>query len=495
MNVVLAKKFHFFFTVFCQKFVVRFAINMEEIHIKKWNEVLKIIKDNIGESLFSDWFSASSCESYENNLVSVRVPSHFIRKVYEDRFCNVIRVAMLKVYGPDVQLQYLIGVVRDDKESDMVVRSPRVSPAVKQVISNSDASSSTIENVRNTGDSQLNRLYNFENYCVGESNRLPYSIAEFIANNPENPDFNPFFLWGDVGVGKTHLIQSIGTRIKERNPGAKVLYVTMRMFQHQQQVASIAHKLPDFLAFYQDMDVLLIDDLQELKSSAPKTMEALFTVFNHLHQRNKKLIFTCDRAPQDLDGITDRLIDRFRWGLTEHLPKPDQALRRMILKSKAEMSGLSLSDDILDMISERVSGSVRELEGILRIILSRSIMLNSAITIPLVRDVLRQHAGKKPAKKIINFEMIVEATADFYNLNPEVLFARNRVRDVADARQVVMYLANKLTGLSSTAIGVKLNRAHTTVLHGIKSVEDHIECEKGLYDAVHSIETTLADNI
>jgi len=467
---------------------------MEQDCVIKWKQCLEIIKDNIGERLFSDWFSVSSCESYEANLVTVRIPSDFIRKVYEDRFSNIIRVAMYKVYGPEVQLQYLIGVVHNDRKSDVVLKAPRMSPAIQPVADNRNNQSVPFDRQESDlFDSQLNRSYNFENYCVGESNRLPYSMAEYIAEHPENPDFNPFFLWGDVGVGKTHLIQSIGTRIKEHNPSARVLYVTMRLFQHQQQVASITKKLPDFLNYYQKIDVLLIDDIQELKASAPKTMDALFTVFNHLHQRNKKLIFTCDRAPQDLDGITDRLIDRFKWGLTEHLPKPDLALRKMILKSKAEMSGLRLPEDILDMISARVTGSVRELEGILRSILSRSITLNSEITPALVRDVLRQNCGKKANKRFINFEMIVEATAEFYHLNPEVLFARNRVRDVADARQVVMYLANKLTDLSSTAIGVKLNRAHTTVLHGIKSVEDHLDFEKGLCDAVHSIENALSE--
>lgn len=465
--------------------------------IGKWNDCLEVIKDNIGEAAFNDWFSVSTCEAYENNLVTIRVPSDFFRKVYEDRFPNVIRVAMLKVYGKGVQLRYRIGVVRNDKESDILVKPPRVSTIEDPDYKSSRLSYSPYDsNGSDCSISQLNRHYNFENYCVGESNRLPCSMAEYIADHPEKPDFNPFFLWGDVGVGKTHLIQSIGTRIKENNPRAKVLYVTMRLFQHQQQIAQIEKKVPDFLQFYQGIDVLLIDDLQELKASAPKTMEALFTVFNHLHQRNKKLIFTCDRAPQDLDGITDRLIDRFKWGLTEHLPKPDFQLRKKILLSKAEMSGLSLSEEILDAIARRITGSVRELEGVLRSILSRSIALNAPIDLNLVREVIRQCTGScKSKKKSLNFEMIVEATAGYYHINPDILFVRNRVKDIADARQVVMYLASKLTGLSSTAIGVKLNRAHTTVLHGIKSVEDHIEREKGLYDAVREIETMLESNL
>lgn len=338
-------------------------------------------------------------------------------------------------------------------------------------------------------DPQLNEALTFENYCVGESNRLPFTIAEYIANNPGKNDFNPFFLYGDVGVGKTHLIQAIGIRVKERNPNAKVLFVTLRQFQNLMANATIHKNIPSFLNWFQQMDVLLIDDLQEL-SHKDGTAKVLFPIFNHLHQNGKALVFTCDRPPMELDGITDRLIDRFKWGITEKLPKPDFALRKKILQFKASKNGLDFPIEVIELIAERATGSVRELEGIVMGILTRSITLNAPITLELAQEVMK-HSIKKVEQKVINFDMIVEETADFYKLNPDVIFSKSRVRDVADARQVIMYLAHKHTSLSSSAIGQKLNRRHATVLHGISAIKDRLPFAKELSVAIDSIEGDL----
>ena len=237
------------------------------------------------------------------------------------------------------------------------------------------------------------------------------------------------------------------------------------------------------------MDVLLIDDLQEL-SHKGGTTDALFAIFNHLHQNGKALIFTCDRPPMELDGIADRLIDRFKWGITERLNQPDVELKKKILEFKASKNGLELSKPVIDLIAESSTGSVRELEGIVMGILTRSIALNRPITLELAKEVMA-HTVRPKAQKVINFDMIVEATAEFYNLNPDVIFSKSIVRDVADARHVIMYLSHKLTQLSSSSIGQKLNRSHTTVLHGINAVEDRLPILKELQEAVSSIEADL----
>ena len=237
------------------------------------------------------------------------------------------------------------------------------------------------------------------------------------------------------------------------------------------------------------MDVLLIDDLQEL-SHKDGTAKVLFPIFNHLHQNGKALVFTCDRPPMELDGIADRLIDRFKWGITERLPKPDLALKKKILQFKASKSGLSLPPEVIDLIAEQSTGSVRELEGIVMGILTRSITLNAPIDLNLAQEVMK-NSIKKVEKKTINFDMIVEATAEFYRLNPDVIFSNSRVRDIADARQVIMYLCHKLTSLSSSAIGQKLNRRHATVLHGISAITDRLPYAKELSMAVEKIEEGL----
>lgn len=293
-----------------------------------------------------------------------------------------------------------------------------------------------------------------------------------------------------MGVGKTHLIQAIGIRIKERNPKARVLFMTMRQFQNMYQHVALDPKgsIPEFINYFQSMDCLLFDDLQEMTGA--KTASALFPIFNHLHAHNKKLIFSCDRPPQELDGLTDRLIDRFKWGITEPLPAPDLNLRKKILHAKADRNGLDLSDEIIDLIAERATGSVRELEGIVMGLLTRSIKTNMPLSVEMTKEVI-SHTVKTPVKKIINFDMIVENTAEYFNLNPDNLFSKSRLRDIADARQIVMYLCSKHTDLSTPAIGAKLKREHSTVIYGIKAVKDRISCSKDTAAAVESIEKIL----
>lgn len=467
---------------------------MTEDYQLKWQKCLEIIRDNIGQSRFDTWFACAKPLRFAADTLTIGLPSHFYFEQYEDTFYSLLTGALRRVFGPGVKLTYEIGIIAGDKESTVTLSSPDQSHVVgsrfMQSLQKPDAMAAQ-KSVANGADfdSQLNPSLNFENYCVGESNKLAYTIADYIARNPHKTEFNPFFLYGAVGVGKTHLVQAIGIRIKEQNPQAKVLFTTCRQFQHLYANAVIQKKIPGFINWFQQMDVLLIDDLQEL-SGKTKTSEALFPIFNHLHQNAKQLIFTCDRPPMDLDGLADRLIDRFKWGITEQLPKPDFNLRRDILTYKANKNGLALPQEVIDLVAQTATSSVRELEGIVMGILTRSITKGAPITIELAREVMR-NSVKNPVKKPMNMEMIVEATADFYNLNPTVIYSKSRVRDIADARQIIMYLAHTLTDLSTTSIGFKLNRRHTTVLHGIASVKDRLPYCKDLSDALTAIEAEL----
>lgn len=467
---------------------------MEKDYQKQWQKCLEIIRDNLGQSRFDTWFACAKALSYEDNKLTLGLPSSFFYEKYEDDFYDILSSALKRVFGPEIKLIYNVGVIGDGlKEEEVTIPSPKKSHAVGSKFIQSLQSSRPMESNGSVKseeiDPQLNPSLNFENYCVGESNRLPFTIAEFIANHPDKSDFNPFFLYGDVGVGKTHLIQAIGIRIKERNPRAKVLFITLRQFQNLMASATIRKEIPGFLNWFQQIDALLIDDLQEL-TFKDGTAKVLFPIFNHLHQHGKKLVFTCDRPPVELDGIADRLIDRFKWGITERLPRPDKELRKKILQFKAAKNGLSLPEEVIDVVAEKCTGSVRELEGIVMGLLTRSITLNVPINSQLAEEVMK-NSIKTVVKKSINFEMIVEATAEHYNLNPDVIFSKSRVRDIADARQMIMYLSHKHTDLSSTAIGMKLNRKHATVLHGISAVADRLPIAKDLSNAVDAIETVL----
>lgn len=440
-------------------------------HKELWQHCLEIIKSNIHETQFQSWFQPVESIGFENGVVTLRLPSDFFREQYEGRFFPILSKTMKRVYGANVRLQYTIEVVNKDPESAVIIESQTPSNIVRY------------EDI----DSQLNLTYNFENYCVGNSNKLVHTIAEYIGNNPNKVDFNPVFLYGSTGVGKTHLIQAIGIRVKEVKPSARVLYITARVFENQYGQAVHDKKVTDFINFYQSIDVLLIDDIQEIAGKVG-TQKAFFPIFNHLHQKGKQIIMTSDRPPVELDGIMERLINRFSWGVTEVLPKPDLELRKQIINQKSRKNGLALSEDVVELIAEYATDSVRELEGVIMSLITRASILNHPVTADLARVVMKSTV--KITKKI-NFEMIVETTAAAYNFDSDVIFTKNRMRNIADARQVVMYLANKFTDLSSTMIGAKLGRTHATVLHGIKNVQNRIGVEKSFAEFIDQIETTL----
>lgn len=459
-----------------------------ENYKKKWQQCLDKIRSNLGDERFNVWFSRVHAIDFSDNKLVLAVPSQFYKEKFEDDFYNILSMAIRSEFGKGIHLAYQYNIINGDKKSKVEIQSPEHSKLLKNKIEQ-QFSRQHPEERGDEFNSQLNSTLNFENYCVGRSNRLPYTIAEHIANHPEKPDFNPFFLYGNVGVGKTHLIQAIGIRIKERNPRARVLFLSMRHFQNLYANATMKKEIPEFINWFQSMDAILFDDLQEL-SNKTGTAEALFPIFNHLHQNNKKLIFTCDRSPMELDGISDRLIDRFKWGITEPLENPDFELRRDILKFKASRNGLDLNESIINLIAERSQGSVRELEGIVLGLYTRSITENAPITLSLAEKVI-SHLVKKTERKRVNFDMIVENTAEFYRLNPDAIFSKSRLRDVADARQMIMYLCKKHTDLSSSAIGARLNRKHATVLHGISAVADRLEICQELKDAVDTIEKSI----
>lgn len=452
-----------------------------------WQKCQEFILDNIGESKFNTWFAKTRAIKLDRDAITLEVPTNFYVETYEDVFVNLLHAALKKVFGRPLQIFYQVQIVSEGEGAKVILGETRQSRMIGSRVSRQNTyPMDPGRSVKDDFDSQLNPIYNFENYCSGNSNILALTIANEIARKPRNSDYNPFFLYGDVGIGKTHLIQAIGIRVKENNPRARVLYTTARQFQNLYVQSVIDKDTPKFVNWFMSLDVLLLDDLQEIAGKV-KTTETLFPIFNHLHQHGKQLIFTCDRPPMELDGIEDRLIDRFKWGMTERLPKPDAELRKKILVFKARKNGLELPEDVIDYIAENAVQSVREIEGVVMGVLTRSITLNAPITLEMARDVMKNTIAIRD-KKAINFDMIVEVTAEHFNLNPDAVFSKNRMRDVNDARQVIMYLAHKHTDLSSTVIGRKLNRKHNTVLHGINVIADRLSIDSSLSGLITQIE-------
>jgi chromosomal replication initiator protein len=337
-------------------------------------------------------------------------------------------------------------------------------------------------------DPQLNPRNTFENYCDSNSNKLAVSIGMAIATDPNCKTFNPLFIFGPTGVGKTHLIQAIGIKIKENNPRARVLYLTARIFESQYTTAVRDNKVNDFINFYQSMDVLILDDIQEF-AGKQKTQNTFYHIFNQLHSHGKQLILSSDCRPSELDGMVPRLISRFKWGMTVELSKPDYALRRNVLELKASQDGLVIPAEVLDYIASNVTDSIRELEGIVVSLLAHATMLNQDINIDLARSVISNSV--KINKRQVTFDMIAETVAKHYNIDSSLIYGKTRKREISDARQLVMYFARKETQLSSTNIGMRLDRNHATVLHAIKQIEQRLSVEKSFREEVEKIEAEL----
>lgn len=455
-----------------------------------WNKCLVIIKDNIPAEQFNAWFEPIDPISYLDNKLTLHVPSQFFVEVLEEKFFNLLLLTFKRVFGKRIQLAYSFPVVKD---VEVTMHDNGESSGLKVAAKTFPQSFANpfepqpLEDI----DPQLNPRYTFENYCCSTSNKLAVTVAMAIADHPEVKTYNPMFIFGSTGVGKTHLIQAIGIRIKEKNPRARVLYVSARVFESQYTTAVTRGKVNDFINFYQSIDVLLIDDIQELAGKTG-TQNTFFHIFNHLHQHGRQLVMTSDRRPVDMDGMVERLSSRFKWGMTVELDKPDYELRRNVLIKRAEQDGLLLGDDVVDFIAAHVTDSVRDLEGVVVSLLAHATMMNQDITIELAKRVASNSV--KVTCHQLTFEIIAEKVASFYNLDTDLLFGKSRKREISDARQLLMFLAKNRTQLSSTNIGLRLARNHATVLHACKQVEQRMAIEKKFREEVMAIEANLNSN-
>ena len=460
---------------------------------QQWNRCLDVIKANLPTEQYDVWFAPIVAVDFdqENNRVTLRVPSKFFVEQIEGRYITILSAALKKVFGDNVKLTYKYNVVANDdtsaveqNEDNSSIKLRQELKMIKPRVANPFEREDQLEDI----DPQLNPRYTFENYCCSMSNKLAVSIGQAIVEHPEVKTYNPLFVFGSTGVGKTHLLQAIGIKLKETNPRMRVLYVSSRVFESQFTTAIQQKKINDFINFYQSIDVLLLDDIQFL-AGKPKTQNTFFHIFNHLHQHQRQLVMSSDCRPSDLDGMEPRLISRFKWGMTVELAKPDYDLRRRFLQMKAAQDGLDISAEVLDYIATHVTDSVRELEGVMVSILAHATMLGQDITIDLARDIIGNTVKTTP--KQLTFEYIAETVADYYNLPTDVLYGKSRKREISDARQLVMYLAKKEAQMSSTSIGAKLDRTHATVLHACIQIEQRMSIEKDFSREVQAITASL----
>lgn len=459
---------------------------MSQTHQELWAKCCRFIQDNITAQQYDTWFRDITSESYADGILVLMVQSSFFVDQLEERHQGVLRAGIRKVYGEGVQLYYRYRTIQGDPTSEINQKSAGSSPTILAQ-SKAQAANPFKQPDSADFDPQLNPRYTFDNYCAGDSNKIARSIGMAIGDNPSLKTFNPLFVFGPSGVGKTHLIQAIGIRIKERNPHARVLYVTARLFQSQ-YTAAVAKNINSFFHFYQSIDCLIIDDIQDLQNM-PGTQNTFFHIFNHLHQHDRQIIMSSDCPPAQMEGFEVRLLNRFKWGMQVELERPDLSLRRDVLRLKAEQDGLKLPTEVTEYIAANVTQSVRELEGIVVSLMAHATVLNRDISLDLARRVMSN--AIKIKRRQINFEMITDAVSSHYGLCPDLLFTKSRKREVSDARQIVMFLAKKLAKMPLTNIGHKIDRTHATVIYAIRNIEDRLATEKKLAADLEAIEATI----
>ncbi|MBB4038338.1 chromosomal replication initiator protein [Dysgonomonas hofstadii] len=457
---------------------------------KLWSNCLRVIQDNIPEAAFKTWFLPIVPLSYENKVFTIQVPSQFFYEYLEDKFVDLLKTTLHREIGKDTILQYRI--LMENTTNTVVDYRGDVKSIVteKNVAKNGKIPNPFQKVVADDFNSQLNPKYTFDNFFEGESNKLTRTAGDAITKNPGKTAFNPLFVHGTSGVGKTHLCHAIGNRIKEFYPEKRVLYVSAHLFKIQYADAGRYNTTNDFINFYQGIDVLIIDDIHEL-AGIEKTQNTLFHIFNHLHQNNKQLILTCDKAPSELQGVEERLLTRFRWGLTTKIEHPDKSLRLKILQNKILHDGLSIPEDVVDYIAENVTDNARDLEGIIVSIMAHSLVYNKEIDLPLARRVIGQAIRKIEAKKI-TINVIESIVCDFYNIKTELIHTASRKRQIVQARQITMYLSKHYTEMSLAQIGSLIGKKnHATVLHACRTVKEQMEVDKIFREEIEEIEKKL----
>jgi chromosomal replication initiator protein len=469
-------------------------------HHQIWNDCLLVIKDNVQPTSFRTWFEPIKPLKIENEILTIQVPSPFFYEYLEEQYIDILRKTLRKVIGQNAKLEYNVVMSNTQQKSgSLTVNYPannnsKLNNRPVSIPLNTEAgvikNPFVIPGIQKLHiDPQLKKENTFDNFVEGECNMLARSAGYAVAQNPGGTAFNPLMIYGDSGLGKTHLAHAIGIEVKEKFPEKVILYVTANKFATQYAEASISNTRNDFMHFYQMIDVLIIDDVQEF-SGKEKSQESFFHIFNHLHQSGKQLILTSDKAPTEISGIQERLLSRFKWGLTTDLQIPDYETRLSILKKKTYKDGLTMPDQVLEYIAQNIYTNVRELEGALISLLAQSTLNRKAITIDLAVEMINKIV--KQNKHEITIDYIQKIVCDYFNMPVDSLQSKTRKREVVQARQIAMFFSKNLTKSSLASIGSQIGRKdHATVLHACKTVNNLIDTDKQFKIDVEEIEKRL----
>jgi len=469
---------------------------MSNSHKALWAQCLQLIQANVTEQQFKTWFAPIVFESYSEaeHTLLVQVPSSYVYEFLEQYYVGVLSKVLGRVFGANVTLRYRIVTVGGDNGRRPVVQvvdgeqpSALEAPAPASRVNKSP---SVLDAAVPQGlNPQLDPKKTFQNFIEGDSNKLPRTVGLTIGEHPGKSAFNPFFVFGPSGCGKTHLINAIGVRAKETYPQKRVLYVSARLFQVQFTDSVRQNTTNDFINFYQSIDVLIVDDIQEWVSS-PKTLDTFFHIFDHLFRLGKQIILASDRPPVDLQGVKDRLLTRFACGLIAELEKPNEQLCIDILTAKCRRDGLKIPAEVIQFIAQTANGSVRDLEGVVNSLMAYSIVYNSAVDMRLAERVIKR--AVKVDNHPLTIDDILEKVCHHYNVSQQHVFSKSRKRELVQVRQVSMYLAQKYTKMPASRIGQLIgNRDHSTVIHSCNAIEQRLKTDRAFSSEITSIENSF----
>lgn len=458
-----------------------------------WDNSLLLIKDSVTEQQYNTWFKPIVFESYKpsTKTLLVQVPSPFVYEYLEQNFVDLLSKVLHRNFGEGIRLTYRVVTDKEHKLSQDIEADPDDADMAKQTRERAQqtAAQPVAPQQQEDIDTQLDPKLTFNNYMEGDSNKLPRSVGLSIAEHPNTTQFNPLFIYGPSGSGKTHLVNAIGLKAKQMYPQKRVLYVSARLFQTQYTDAVLHNASNDFINFYQSIDMLIVDDIQEWAGKA-KTLNTFFHIFNHLFRNGKRIILASDRPPVELKDMPDRLLTRFSCGLVCELEKPNIQLCVDILSNKIRRDGLKIPVDVISFIAQTCNGSVRDLQGAINGLLAYSIVYNSSIDIRLAERVIKR--AVKVDDKPLTIDDIVETVCHHYNVTVTAVNSKSRKRDYVVARQVTMYLAQKYTKMPASRIGKLVgNRDHSTVIHSCSKVEERLKIDAGFSDELVSIENGL----
>lgn len=476
---------------------------MSKDHNQVWDSCVKIIEDNVSQQAFKTWFKPIKPINLVNDVLTIQVPSQFFYEWLEEHYVTLLRKIIKKELGTNGRLEY--SIIMENNMNNSNPYTIKVPTTNKKAIKNRavnvplDMSQTPIRNPfiipglkKLDIDSNLNPSYSFENFIEGDCNRLARSAGFAVAQKPGGTAFNPLLIYGGVGLGKTHLSHAIGIEIKNTFPDKTVLYVSAEKFTQQFIDAVKNNDVNDFSHFYQMVDVLIIDDVQYF-AGKEKTQDVFFHVFNHLHQNGNQIILTSDKPPVEMQGMEQRLLSRFKWGLSADLQVPALETRIAILEKKMYADGIELPKDVVEYLGYSITTNIRELEGALISLIAQSSLNKKSVTLELAKQMIDKFV--KNTAREVSIEYIQKVVCDYFDLPIELLKSKTRKREIVQARQIAMYFAKKMTKSSLANIGLHCGgKDHATVLHACRTVNNLSETDKHFRKYLEDLEKKLNIN-